>query len=89
TLKFPNEDSICKLYKAFALPHLEYGVVLWKKYINTIESVQRQATRLIPSINRLDYMDRLKKLNLTTLETRRLSGDRIQMFKIVKAFDGS
>ena len=32
-------------------------------------------------------MERLKKLNLTTLETRRLRVDLIQMFKIVKGFD--
>ena len=91
TFKFPNEDSICKLYKAFVRPHLEYGVVLWrphwKKDIKAIESVQRRATKLIPTINRLEYTERLKKLNLTTLETRRLRGDLIQMFKIVKGFD--
>ncbi|CAF0953586.1 unnamed protein product [Brachionus calyciflorus] len=33
------------------------------------------------------YIKHLKKLNLTTLETRRLRGDLIQMFKIVKGFD--
>ncbi|CAF0889633.1 unnamed protein product [Brachionus calyciflorus] len=32
-------------------------------------------------------MERLKKLNLTTLATRRSRGDLIQMFKIVKGFD--
>ncbi|CAF1043099.1 unnamed protein product, partial [Brachionus calyciflorus] len=52
-----------------------------------IESVQRRATKLIPTINRLEYTERLKKLNLTTLETRRLRGDLIQMFKIFKGFD--
>ena len=33
------------------------------------------------------YHRKVKKLNLTTLETRRLRGDLIEMFKIIKGFD--
>ena len=48
---------------------------------------QRRDTKLITDFYGLENKDRLKKLNLTTLETRRLRGDLIQMFKIVKGFD--
>ena len=33
------------------------------------------------------YYDRLSKLGLTTLETRRLRGDIIEVFKIFKGFE--
>ena len=35
----------------------------------------------------LSYYDRLSKLGLTTLETRRLCGDIIEVFKIFKGFE--
>jgi len=35
----------------------------------------------------LGYYDRLSKLGLTTLETRRLRGDIIEVFKIFKGFE--
>jgi len=35
----------------------------------------------------LGYYERLRKLGLTTLETRRLRGDIIEVFKIFKGFE--
>ena len=42
---------------------------------------------MVFGLEKLSYEERLKKLNLTTLETRRLRGDLIEMFKIIKGFD--
>ena len=36
---------------------------------------------------KLSYSERLNRLNITTLETRRLRGDLIQVFKIFKGLD--
>jgi len=52
-----------------------------------LEGVQRRATKLITSIKNKTYEDRLRLVNLTTLETRRLRGDLIEVFKILKGFD--
>ena len=49
--------------------------------------MQRRATRMIPTLKGLSYHQRLSALNLTTLETRRLRGDLIEVFKILKGFD--
>ena len=51
--------------------------------------VDRQArvTKLIPSIRHLSYEDRLKELNLFSLEKRRLRGQLIEVFKILRGFD--
>ena len=49
-----------------------------------IEQVQEQAAKLIPTIRNLSYKNRLRKFELATLKDRRLRGDMIQMFKIMK-----
>ena len=42
---------------------------------------------MIPELWHLDYENRPKALDLTTLEVRRLRGDLIQQFKIYKGFE--
>ena len=51
---------------------------------NQLEMVTRM---LLPDLKNMSYPERLKILGLTTLESRRLRGDLIQVFKIVKGFD--
>ena len=46
-----------------------------KKDIEKIEKVQRTATRMMMGGEVLDYESRLKRVGLTTLETRRLRAD--------------
>ena len=85
----PNSFKI--LYKSLVRPILEYCSVIWFPQFITetreIEKVQRRATRLIPEIRDLDYPDRLKKLNLTTLAYRRQRTDMLQVFRIIKKID--
>ena len=58
-----------------------------RKDIDLLEKVQKRATRLMMKDTNLSYSERLKILNITTLETRRLRGDLIQVFKFFKGFD--
>ena len=53
------------------------------KDIKLLKGVQRRATKLVKELKNLPYEIRLKKLELTTLEQRRDSGDLIQMYKII------
>jgi len=55
--------------------------------IELLEKVQRRATRIIINDETKTYEERLKLLNWTTLETRRLRGDLIQAFKMLKGID--
>ena len=64
------------LYKSMVRPHLEYVVQAWcpNKISDNelLEGVQRRFTKCIPELNKLPYELRLKNLNLTTLETRKI-----------------
>ena len=71
-----DENIILQLYKSLVRPHLEYSIQAWRphfqKDIDLLEGVQRRATKLIPDLKDKSYEDRLRCLNLITLETRRL-----------------
>jgi ribonuclease P/MRP protein subunit RPP40 len=86
-----SKDVLLKLYKSLVRPHLEYCVQAWRPYlkkdIELIEGVQRRATKLIKSLKDETYENRLKKLHLTSMETRRLRGDLIEVFKMFKGMD--
>ncbi|XP_072030185.1 uncharacterized protein [Amphiura filiformis] len=50
--------------------------------------LKRRATKLIPSIRHLSYPERLQEMKLYSLEQRRLRGDLIETFKIMKGLEG-
>ena len=43
--------------------------------------------KFIPGLRDLRYEERLKECGLTTLETRRLRGDQIEVFKILNDYE--
>ena len=51
-----------------------------------LEKVQKRATRMMITKKRLTYEERLKKLGITTLETRRLREDLIEVFENFQGF---
>ena len=80
-----DEESFLNLYKALVRPHLEYANQIWapklQRQIDSIENVQKRATKLLPGYENLCYENRLRKLNLPTLTYRRLRGDLIETYK--------
>ena len=44
-------------------------------------------SRIIPELKHLDYPIRLRILKITTLETRRVRADLLEVFKIVSGLD--
>ena len=49
--------------------------------VRLIENVQRRATRMVQGLQTLSYKERLKKLELQSLEYRRRRETMIEMFK--------
>ena len=90
-ITYKGKKLIIPLYKAIVRPHLEYCIQAWRPYrkkdIDTLECIQRRATKMIPELRDLSYEERLKECGLTTLETRRLRGDQIEVFKILNGYE--
>ena len=82
-----DESTITTLYTSMVLPHLEYGNVIWvphfKEDIKAIERLQKRATKFVPKLKNLPYIDRLLALNLPSLSYRRKRGDMIMYYKIM------
>ena len=88
---YKGRDIMLSLYKSLIRPLIEYCVKAWSPYlvkdVIKLEKVQRRFTKMIPEIRDLSYADRLKTLGLTTLATRRVRGDLIETFKLMKGLE--
>lgn len=76
------------LYREYVRPQLEFAVSAWNPFlrrdVKAIEKVQRRATKIPLALRDLNYTERLERMGLTSLETRRIRGDLIEMFKATK-----
>ena len=59
----------------------------FRKDIIKLERVQKRFTRMLPGLDGLSYKERLDKLGLFSLERRRLRGDLIEVYKIMRGID--
>ena len=84
-----EKEVLTQLYKVFVRPHLEYAIQAWCPYlvkdIDILEKVQKRMVRQISNLQG-SYEEKLKKIGLTTLQERRLRGDCIETFKMIRGF---
>ncbi|KAF2346148.1 hypothetical protein FHG87_023096 [Trinorchestia longiramus] len=52
-----------------------------------MEKIQRKATKMIPELHNLSYERRLQRLDLISLEQRRLRGQLIETFKYLNGLN--
>ena len=83
-----DPEVLLPLYKVYVRPHLEYAVQAWRpslrREVKLLERVQRQFTRMFQRLRELPYEERLRRLQLFSLERRRQRGDLIEAFRQVK-----
>jgi ribonuclease P/MRP protein subunit RPP40 len=81
--------TLTRAFISYVRPLLEYASVSWSPYhtkdIELLESVQRKFTKrlLVAHGTRVSYPERLKLLNLESLELRRLRCDLIYTYKLL------
>jgi hypothetical protein len=82
-----NVSLLVRAYTVYVRPLLEHNTVLWsphlKKDIEYVENVQRRFTKRLPGFKNLSYRDRLRNLNMQSLELRRIHFDLVMCYKII------
>ena len=90
-LSYRNKKTFIRIYTVFVRSILETDSPVWSPWnkadIALIESVQKRALRMVSGLKSSNYEDRLKELNMETLEIRREKKDLLQVFKVLKGFD--
>jgi hypothetical protein len=87
SFEFKTPKILLPLFNTYVRPLMEYCAPVWSPSLvkdkQKMERVQRRFTKSIPSLRNKSYEERLKSLNLFTIEKRRLRGDLIQVFKLL------
>jgi hypothetical protein len=86
-LQFKSLDNMLTLYKTLVRPILEYCITAWRPYLKkdivVLEKVQKRFSKKISECKNLSYVERLKKIGLTSFEKRCTRSDLILAYKII------
>ena len=75
TFETREREPMIKMFNSYLRSKLEYCCIVWspnkQQFINKIEDIQRVFTRKIDGMEGLNYHERLRMLNMFSLERRR------------------
>jgi hypothetical protein len=87
---YRDRHVFIRLYKQYVRPHLEFSTQAWSPWSvadrETLEKVQKRAVKMVSGLKGESYEDRLKELELTTLEERRHQADMQMVHKIMNGY---
>lgn len=85
---YRTKEVFGRLFRAFVRPCLEYAASVWCPWTDAdcdaLEKVQRRAVRMICDVKGSTYEEKLKDAKLMLLKERRMRGDLIEVFKVMK-----
>ena len=88
---YRDRNIFIQLYKQHVSSHLEFCSTAWSPWFTAdkevLENVQKRAVRMVSGLTGQNYEEKLRELNLPTLECRRYQYDMIQAFKILNRID--
>lgn len=75
TFSIRERDPMLKMFNTYIKSKLDYCCVVWspvrQKWIYELGKIQKSFTSKLKGIEDLDYHERLRKLNMYSLERRR------------------
>jgi len=88
---FRDRHVFRSLYLQYVRPHLEFAVAAWSPWtkadIDCLETVQRRAVKAISGLKGATYDEKLRELNIPSLQARRMEMDMVQTYKMVNNID--
>jgi hypothetical protein len=85
-----NTKLFSALFKTFIRPCLEYCNQIcrpvYSTHLEKLELCQRRITKWCPAIRKLDYTERLQRLNLPSIKERFRRGDVILVYQLLNGF---
>jgi ribonuclease P/MRP protein subunit RPP40 len=88
---YRDKEVFMGLYKTYVRPHLEYAIQAWCPWTagdkEVLEAVQRRAVKAVSNLRGKSYMERLRELEMDTLEERRKRGDLVQAYRVISGKD--
>ena len=88
TITYGEKQVIAPLYKVIDRLHLEYCIQAYhKKDVYKLKRIQQRAKKILTELRAHCYESHLLECGLTTLKTRRLRGDQIEVFAVVNSYE--
>ena len=81
-----REDPV-KLFRLFHCTFFLFPLHIFYFPLHKLVLTARYFMPWIEGLGKMSYEDRLQELDLTTLETRSVRGNLLEMFKIIKGLD--
>ena len=91
TFHYRDRSTYVSMYKMYVRPHLEFAATVWSPWQegdrDCLEKVQKRAISQVSGLRGATYEEKLRELEMETLEERRHQLDMQQTFKILKGID--